>query len=77
MKITKYEFRTQIPTIRRGQDKVDEDYIFKFMDNFICKPLKSGIEDIIQCQSNLQDMYLRSQKKIKRFRVKDGQRKCK
>uniref|UniRef100_A0A9I9E6D0 Uncharacterized protein n=1 Tax=Cucumis melo TaxID=3656 RepID=A0A9I9E6D0_CUCME len=44
--------------IRGGEDKVDEDCIFKFMDNFICKLLESGIEVIIQCQSNLQDMYL-------------------
>ncbi|KAA0064201.1 hypothetical protein E6C27_scaffold548G001430 [Cucumis melo var. makuwa] len=36
-------------TIRGGEDEVDKDYIFKFMEIFICKPLENGIEDIIKC----------------------------
>uniref|UniRef100_A0A9I9E4L6 Uncharacterized protein n=1 Tax=Cucumis melo TaxID=3656 RepID=A0A9I9E4L6_CUCME len=40
------------------------------MENFICKPLKSGIEDIIQCQRNLQKMHLPSQRKLSDLELK-------
>lgn len=43
-------------------EEVDADYVFKFMDEFICKPLKRGFEDMFQCQSNLQEMQLWDQK---------------
>ncbi|KAA0062630.1 hypothetical protein E6C27_scaffold79G001410 [Cucumis melo var. makuwa] len=42
----------------KEEEEVDANYVFKFMDEFICKPLERGFEDIFQCQSNLQEMQL-------------------
>uniref|UniRef100_A0A9I9E7V8 Uncharacterized protein n=1 Tax=Cucumis melo TaxID=3656 RepID=A0A9I9E7V8_CUCME len=56
--------------MRGEEDEVDEDYIFKFMDNFICKPLENEIEDIIQFQSNLQEIHLPSQRKLSDLKLK-------
>ena len=29
------------------EEEVDDDYIFKFMGNFICKSMERGFEDIV------------------------------
>ena len=50
--------------IRGNEEEVNKDYIFIFMDEFICKPMKNQIEDIIQCQRNLQEMHLQSQRQL-------------
>ncbi|TYJ96034.1 hypothetical protein E5676_scaffold2612G00500 [Cucumis melo var. makuwa] len=31
------------------EEEVDANYFFKFMDDYICKPLERGFEDIVQC----------------------------
>lgn len=36
-------------------EEVDEDYILKFMDEGICKPMEKAFEDMIQCQHVLQE----------------------
>ena len=50
--------------IRGNEEEVNKDYIFIFMDEFIRKPMKNQIEDIIQCQRNLQEMHLQSQRQL-------------
>lgn len=47
-----------------NKDTVAKDYLFKFMDHHICKPMKKGFEDLIQCQSNTQEMQLQSENMI-------------
>uniref|UniRef100_A0A9I9D5Y8 Uncharacterized protein n=1 Tax=Cucumis melo TaxID=3656 RepID=A0A9I9D5Y8_CUCME len=49
--------------IKRGEEEVDEDYIFKFMDDFIFKFLENGIKDNAKATSR--DAFVKS-KKIKR-----------
>uniref|UniRef100_A0A9I9EID2 Uncharacterized protein n=1 Tax=Cucumis melo TaxID=3656 RepID=A0A9I9EID2_CUCME len=38
--------------------------------SFICKPLENGMEDIIQCQRNLQEIHLQSQRKLSDLELK-------
>ena len=52
------------------EEEVDEDYIINFMDHYIRKPMEKGIKDIIKCQSNLQEMHLRSQKHLSNLSLK-------
>ncbi|KGN49653.1 hypothetical protein Csa_018510 [Cucumis sativus] len=48
----------------------DEDYTLKFFDDYVCKPMSSGFEDEIQCQSNFQEMHFQSQKQLEDFKLK-------
>ena len=32
------------------EDEVGEDYVFKFIVQYVCNPMKKGFEDIIQYQ---------------------------
>ncbi|KAA0049656.1 hypothetical protein E5676_scaffold368G00010 [Cucumis melo var. makuwa] len=54
----------------KEEEEVDAYYVFKFIDKFICKPLERGFEDTFQCQSNLQEMQLRSQKQVSDLELK-------
>lgn len=40
-------------------DEDGEDYVFKFINDYICKPMGNGFEVVFQWQSNLQEMQLR------------------
>ena len=40
------------------------------MDEFICKPLERGFEDMFQCQRNLQEMQLQDQKPVSDLELK-------
>lgn len=43
---------------REDEEETDQGYILKFMDHYICKQMEKGFEDIVQWQSNLQEMQL-------------------
>lgn len=44
--------------VREDEEEVDENYNLKFIDDYVCKPMNNGFEDVIQCKSNLQEMHL-------------------
>lgn len=50
---------TQKETMKEDEKVVYEDYIFKLIDHYICKPMDRGFEDVIQCQRNFQEIHLR------------------
>ena len=52
------------------EEEVDANYFFKFMDDYICKPLERGFEDIVQCQSNLQEIQMQGQKQLSDLELK-------
>ena len=56
--------------VKKDEEEVDEDYIFKFIGHYICKPIERGFEDVIQCQSNLQKMHLQGQKQLSDLELK-------
>lgn len=33
--------------VREDEEEVDDDYLFKFLDHYVCKPMKKEFEDII------------------------------
>lgn len=39
----------QKEAVREDKDNVDEEYIFKFIDNFVCKLMERRFEDVTQC----------------------------
>ena len=47
-----------------NEEDIDKDYIFKFMDESICKSMKRGFQDMIQCQNILQETQLRNKKQV-------------
>ncbi|TYK11947.1 hypothetical protein E5676_scaffold177G001300 [Cucumis melo var. makuwa] len=53
------EASTQLDKLKeavREEEEVSADYVFMFIDEYICKPLERGFKDIFQCKSNLQEM---------------------
>ena len=44
--------------MREEEEGVNEDYIFKFLDHYVYKPMEKGFEGAIQCQSNLHETQL-------------------
>ncbi|KAA0032726.1 drebrin-like [Cucumis melo var. makuwa] len=49
---------------REDEKEVDEYFIFKFMDHYICMPVEKGFEDVIKCQSNHKEMPFWSEKQL-------------
>ena len=43
----------KLKEVMREDEEVDVDYVFKFMDEFIRKPLERGFEDMFQCRKKL------------------------
>ena len=54
----------------KNHEVVDKDYIFYFINHHVCKPMENGFEDMIQWQSNLQEMQLWSQKQLSDLELK-------
>ncbi|KAA0054903.1 hypothetical protein E5676_scaffold1163G00070 [Cucumis melo var. makuwa] len=52
------------------EEEYYEDYVFKFLDHYVCKLMERGFENVIQCQRTLQEMHLRSHKQLNDLELK-------
>ena len=54
----------------KDKEDVNKDYIFKSIDQCICKLMNNIYEDIIPCKSKLQEMQLWSKKQVSDLELK-------